>query len=263
LEEIKNRALENLIERELLYQESRRKGIIVEASAVDKQLDAMKSKFPSADVFSKEIGKMNLTEETLKEQLERAIATQRFVEKEIVDTIVVPESAVLDYYKKNKSRMMQPEQIRASHVLIKVDPQKGPEQKKDARKTIEQIEAKVKKGEDFSALAKEYSQCPSSDRGGDLGYFGRGQMVKPFEEAAFALKPGEVSGIVETRFGYHVIKMNEKRPASEMSFEDVKEQLERYLKQEKINEAIGKYVAMLKKDAEIERMLPQDLKAKP
>ena len=256
LSEVKKQALENIIDRELLYQESQKKGIGMDAEAVNKQYESMKSRFPSEKVFEEEIKKMNLTPQTLKMQLERAIATQKFVEKEIVKGIQVSEKEIKDYYDKNKAHMKQPEQVRASHILIKVDAKADEGQKKEARKKIEMIEAKLKKGEDFSALAKEHSQCPSSNRGGDLNFFGRGQMVKPFETAAFSLKPGEVSGIVETQFGYHVIKQADRRPAMIVPYQDVKEQLERHLKQEKINKAIGEYVSQVKKGAKIERHLP-------
>ena len=261
--EIKKRALENLIERELLFQESKKKGIQVDAADVDKQLDTMRRKFPNEEAFKKELGKSNLTEKTFKVELKRAIATQQLVEKEIVSGIAIPENEIKDYYEKNKSKMIQPAQIRASHVLIKVDSKKGPEQKKEAKTAIEKIKAKIKKGEDFAALAKEHSECPSASRGGDLGFFGQGQMVKPFEKAAFALKKDEVSDIVETNFGYHIIKLTDKRPATEVSFKEVRQQIEQHLKQEKVNEAIGRYVAALKKEAKIERLLPQADPAKP
>ena len=108
-------------------------------------------------------------------------------------------------------RIKKPEQVKASHILVKVDAGADEAKKAEARKKIQEIQQKVKAGGDFEALATENSDCPSKAKGGDLGFFERGQMVKPFEEAAFALKPGEVSGIVETQFGYHIIKVQEKK----------------------------------------------------
>ncbi len=151
----------------------------------------------------------------------------------------------------------QPEQVRASHILIKVEPQADESQKAAARKKIQKIQQRLQKGEDFAALAEEFSQCPSSAKGGDLGYFRRGQMVKPFEEAAFALKPGEVSDVVETKFGYHLIKVIEKKSETTIAFEDIKDRLEQYLKQEKVQKEVSLYAQKLKEKAKVERFLTQ------
>jgi peptidyl-prolyl cis-trans isomerase C len=112
-----------------------------------------------------------------------------------------------------------PEQVHARHILVKVDPKADATQKAAARKKIEDIQKQLKNGEDFSELAKKASDCPSNAKGGDVGYFGRGQMVKPFEDAAFSLKPGEVSGIVETEFGLHLIKVMDKKPEKIMDYQ--------------------------------------------
>jgi peptidyl-prolyl cis-trans isomerase C len=148
--------------------------------------------------------------------------------------------------------------VRASHILIKVDPKADESQRATARKKIDKIQQKLQQGEDFAALAKEFSQGPSSVKGGDLGYFGRGQMVKPFEKAAFGLMPGDVSGIVETRFGYHLIKVIERRPETTMAFKDIKGRLGRYLMQEKVRREVNLYVQKLKKKAKVERFITED-----
>ncbi len=257
LSEIKNRALENLIEREVLYQESRKKGIKVEEADITTQLDALKKRFPSEEEFEKELSRMRLSEGELRGQLERAIATQRLVDQEVVRHTTVSDQELRDFFEKNKEQMKQPEQVRASHILIKVDPKADAKEKEQAKAKIEKIAARIKKGEDFSALAKESSQCPSSSKGGDLGYFGRGQMVKPFADAAFALKPGELSGIVETTFGYHLIKIEDRKPETVMNYDDVKDRLGENLKQQKVHNAMGGYVGKLKNEAKIERFLPE------
>jgi peptidyl-prolyl cis-trans isomerase C len=129
------------------------------------------------------------------------------------------------------------------------------DQKAAARKKIESVQQKVKKGEDFATLAKTYSEGPSGPRGGDLGYFKRGQMVKPFEEAAFRLKPNETSEIVETQFGYHLIKVNDKKPAKTMTYAEVKDRLNEHLKKQKSDSEANAYIKTLRKDAKIEKFL--------
>jgi peptidyl-prolyl cis-trans isomerase C len=112
----------------------------------------------------------------------------------------------------------------------------------------------LQKGEDFASLAKEFSQCPSNAKGGDLGYFQRGQMVPPFEQVAFALKPGAVSDIVETKFGYHLIKVIDKKAETTIPYKDVKEKLEQNLKREKIQKEVTLYVEKLKEKAKVEKV---------
>ncbi|MCK4727485.1 MAG: peptidyl-prolyl cis-trans isomerase [Desulfobacterales bacterium] len=186
------------------------------------------------------------------------MAIQKFIDNELVQKITVSDKEIKTYYDSNPDFFRQSEQVRASHILIKVHPQAEESQKAEARKALEKIQLKLKEGDDFSALAKESSQCPSSAKGGDLSYFKRGQMAKPFEDAAFALKPGEVSDIVETRFGYHLIKVVDKKPKSMIPYQDVKDRLGQYLKQEKARKEVSLYVEKLKQEAKIERFLAEE-----
>ena len=253
LSAIKKDTLEGLIDRELLYQESQKKGIKIDDAAVKEEMETLKKRFPSEAEFKNMMSVMNLTEAALKYQLMRGMALQEFVDKELVQGVTVSDKEIKDYYDSHPDFFKQPEQVRASHILIKVDSQADESQKAEARKTLEKIQQKLKKGEDFSALAKESSQCPSSDKGGDLGYFKRGQMVKPFEDAASALKPGEVSDIVETKFGYHLIKVVDKKPEGTIPYKDVKDKIKQHIKSEKVQEKVSSYVAKLKEKAKVER----------
>lgn len=132
-------------------------------------------------------------------------------------------------FEQNKATFSTPEQVRASHILFKTE---GKD--KDAvRKQAETVLAKVKAGGDFAALATQYSEDSSKDNGGDLDYFGRGAMVKPFEDAAWALQVGQTSGLVESQFGFHIIKLTDRKPAITRTFDQVKPQLEDQLKLQK------------------------------
>jgi peptidyl-prolyl cis-trans isomerase C len=128
-------------------------------------------------------------------------------------------------------------------------------QKASAKKTLQDIKARLAKGEDFAALAKEFSQDSSSANNGDLGYFRRGQMVKPFEDAAFSLKPNEVSDIVETQFGYHLIKVYDKKPESVIAYDDVKDRIAEQIRQDKLKQEVMEYIQELRKSAKIETKL--------
>jgi peptidyl-prolyl cis-trans isomerase C len=255
--QIKKQVLENLIARELLYQESQKKGIKVDQKEVEAQLTALKGRFPSEVEFKNAMSTMNLTEADLRFQFERDVAIRKLLDDQIGGKSTVSEKESRAYYDSKLESFKKPEQVRASHILIKVDPGADEAKKAEARTKIESLQAKLKKGDDFGALAKEYAEGPSGPKGGDLGFFGRGQMVKPFEETAFSMKPGQVSGMVETRFGYHLIMVTERTPESTLSYEEVKDRLEQYLKQQKDQKAIAAYVETLKGKAKIERFVKE------
>jgi peptidyl-prolyl cis-trans isomerase C len=257
LSEIKKEVLEKLINRELLYQESQREGIKVMEEEVDEELKALKKRFPSEAEFETALKEANLSEVEVKFQIERGLAIDEFITGHFVEKVTISNDELRAFYESHPESFKQPEQVRASHILIKWDPQEDESKRFSARKKIDEIRYKLRKGEDFAALAKEFSQCPSSSKGGDLGYFGRGQMVKPFEDAAFSLMPGQVSDVVETKFGYHLIKVNEKRPETTVAFEDIKEGLDRYLTQEKVQKEVNLYVQKLKEKATVERYLTE------
>jgi peptidyl-prolyl cis-trans isomerase C len=251
-EAIKKETLEGLIQRELLYQESQKQGIKIDQETVD---ETFKKRFPDEAQFKEMMSGMNVTEAEIKAQFMEGMAIQRLVDKEVGEKVTVSDKETKAYYDANQESFKEPEQVRASHILIKVDPKADASQKVEARKRVEEVQERLKKGEEFSALAKEFSQCPSSAKGGDLGYFRRGQMVKPFEEVAFALKPGELSDIVETKFGYHLIKVMDKKAPGTASYQEVKPRIEQKLKREKFQKAFSLYVEKLKEKAKIERYL--------
>lgn len=253
--QIKKQVLENLIARELLYQESQKKGIKVDQKEVDAQLTALKGRFPSEAEFKNALSRMNLTEVDLKSQFERDLAIRELLDGQIGDKTAVSEKETKAYYDGNLETFKKPEQVRASHILIKVDPGADEAKKAEALTRIESLQTKLKKGEDFTALAKEYSEGPSAPKGGDLGFFGRGQMVKPFEETAFTMKPGQVSNMVETRFGYHLIMVTDRTPEGTFSYDEVKDRLQQYLRQQKVQAAMTEYVETLQGKAKIERFL--------
>ena len=253
--QMKSEVLESLIDRELLFQESKKKGIQVKSDAVSDQLQKIQQRYPNKEEFKKLLSNMGLTESDVQAQIERGMAIQELLDKEVTGKIKVSDEETKAFYDKNPQLFQQPEQIKASHILIKVQADAPADQKAEARKKIEDVQQKVKKGEDFATLAKTYSEGPSGPKGGDLGYFRRGQMVKPFEEAAFSLKPDETSEIVETQFGYHLIKVNDKKPAKKMTYAEVKDRLNEHLKKQKTDSEANAYIETLRKDAKIEKFI--------
>jgi peptidyl-prolyl cis-trans isomerase C len=252
---MKDQVLESLIDRELLFQESKKKGIKVKTEAVSDQFQKIQQRYTNKEEFKKLLSNMGLTESDVQAQIERGMAIQELIDKEVTEKIKVSDEETKAFYDKNPQLFQQPEQIKASHILIKVAADAPADQKAKARKKIEDVQQKVKNGEDFATLAKTYSEGPSGPKGGDLGYFRRGQMVKPFEEAAFSLKPDETSEIVETQFGYHLIKVNDKKPAKKMTYAEVKDRLNEHLKKQKADSETNAYIETLRKDAKIEKFI--------
>jgi peptidyl-prolyl cis-trans isomerase C len=254
LAKIKTDVLETMINEELLFQESRNKGITVEPEAIATDLKRIKKGFATDADFKKLIAESGLTEAELQSDIERGHVINKLIDNQIAALVVIPDQEIRTFYDTHPNSFKKSEQVRASHILIKIDSKAEPSVKDEKKAKLQKIQKRLKSGEDFAVLAKEFSECPSNSKGGDLGYFGRGKMVKPFEDAAFALKIGEVSDIIETRFGYHLIKVVDKKPASTMGYEDVKDKIGQYLKQEKTGKELKRYIEELRKKAVIERI---------
>lgn len=254
LAQIKMDIVENMIDEELLFQESRKKGITVETEAIATDLKKIKQKFANDADFKKALGESGLTEAELQSSLERGYVISKLIDNQIMAPIVIPDQEIRTFYDTHPKSFKKSEQVRASHILIKVDSQAEQSVKDEKRAKLQEVQKRLKVGEDFAVLAKEFSECPSNIKGGDLGYFERGKMVKPFEDVAFKLKTGEVSDIVETPFGYHLIKVVDKKPASVVGYEDVKDKIGQYLKKEKTGKELKGYIEELRKKAVIEKI---------
>ncbi len=183
------------------------------------------------------------------EKLKGDLALEVWMRKQY-NSIKVSDKEAKSFYKKNIEQFKQPEMVHARHILVKDEA--------EAKKIIKELKKtpKSKLKEKFIELAKTKSVGPSGKRGGDLGYFKKGQMVKPFSDAAFNLKPGEFTKEpVKTQFGYHIIYVEDKKPASTVPFEKVKDKIKEQLKMKKFQETVKKEVEKLKKSAKIKKMI--------
>ncbi len=254
---LKTEVAEALVRRELLYQESKSKVKVADAEIND-ELKKLKEQYGSESAFSAALASTNISPASLRAQVERTLYVQKLIESQFSSKANVDDKEIWSYYDKNRASFRQPEQIKASQILVKVDAQADAAKKAEARKKIGDVLAKARQGQDFASLARTYSDDPSGAKGGDLGYIRPGQTLKPFEEALFSLKPGEVSDVVETSLGYHVIKAVERKPETTVPFEKVKDQLRTLLKQEKGRQEANAYVAKVREKAKVEIFLPAD-----
>jgi len=252
--EANSAVLDQLISAELLYQAGKKLKIADIDKRIEAQMKLGKSKFPSTAAYDKALKESGLTEKELEEFARKEIYINNLIENEIASKITVTEADAKKFYDGNAEKFKQPETVQASHILIGIDPKASADEKNKAKEKTAALHKRAKAGEDFAALAKDNSTCPSAAQGGNLGYFAKGQMVPAFETAAFALKPGEISEVVETQFGYHIIKVTDKKPAGTVPFADAKKEIIDFLKIQKIQEDISKYVEKLRKEAKIEIM---------
>lgn len=255
LKDLDRQAINQLISAELLYQA----GSKLEIKDIDKQVEAKmaqgRQRFPKAEDFEKAIKELEMDQKDLLAYTRRDLIISNFIENTIASKVVVSEEDARKFYDQNPDKFSRGESVRASHILIGADAKSSEEDRKKAREKAEKLRKELATGADFAALAKANSTCPSSQQGGDLGFFGKGQMVAPFEKSAFGLKPGEVSDVVETTFGYHIIKLTEKKGAETVAFKDVRPRIEEFLKGQKVNAAIGEYLGEARKTAKIDILL--------
>ncbi len=185
--------------------------------------------------------------ETFRVPDQRKIAALVLERNKLLAEVTVTDAQIADFYKNNLDRFKEKEQVKARHILIKVAADAPADEVEKAHKEILEIAEKIKGGADFAEIAKKSSQGPSSSMGGDLGWFGRGSMVKPFEEAAFALSPGEVSEPVRTQFGFHLIKTEEYKPNRTKDLAEVRAGIEKSLQVQALPALLEKKVAEISK----------------
>lgn len=238
---LRNIWLDQAISRILLIEKAKADHFVVSAKEIDKVLQETEKE--SIDLTDDKLVKRTVMENIMVDK----------VIEDIMSKIIISEEEIKNRYNEKRDSYNEPEKVKARHILILEHATDPPEKKKENRKKIENILSEVKEGKtDFSELAKKYSEGPSLQSGGDLGYFSHGKMPPSFTAAAFALKPGEVSNVVETRFGYHIIKVEDRKPAMSVPFEEVRELIKENIRLEKGNIEIAKTIEELKSKATIE-----------
>jgi peptidyl-prolyl cis-trans isomerase C len=249
---VRRQAIEMMINRTLLEQAAKNEGIAVARDTVAARMTAMKSSFPSEQAFAERLAAMGITSQDFEKEIETGIQFETLLAKHTSDVKAPTMEEMKAYYDSNPEDFRQPEQIQASHILVQLAQTDTDAQKAEKRARAGKILADLKGGADFAQTASQFSDCPSKRDGGNLGYFRRGQMVPAFETAAFALKVGEMSGVVETNFGYHIIKLTDHKPARDVSFEEAQRDISGYLTDQAKQQAIGSYLQTLRGAAQIE-----------
>jgi len=250
-EEFYHAMVDQLIGSRLLLAEAKKRGLMPAPAEVQAGLDQLKQRNP--EELARQMAAQGITEKALLADMTQSLAIQKLIEAEIKPAVKVSDAEARRFYEQNPERMKRPPQLRVRHVLVAVQQGAAAPQKQAARQKAEGLLARIKAGGDFAAIARESSDDTGSrGEGGLLPWFSRGEMVPPFEQAALKLKPGETSGVVESPFGFHVLRLEDQRPASAIPFEEAKPQIEQFLSRQQARELLDRRVAALRKAAKVE-----------
>lgn len=254
-DEILRGVLDNLVTYHVLTQEAQRRNMHATEQEVQARIAQVRQQFPNPQAFAAALKERNIDEKMFEQNTRADITVGKLMQSEAANAALVGEADAKDFYDKNPDKFKQPEQVRASHIFKRVTPDAPPAAKQKARAALEPVLKEVKAGGDFAALARKHSEDGSAQAGGDLNFFGRGQMVPAFEKVAFGMNPGETSDIIESQFGLHIIKVTERRAERTVPFPEVKEQIAGYLKQQRQQEKTNALVEQLKAKAKIEILM--------
>ncbi len=243
--ECRERAIEHLIDGVLLLNRAREANIDISADELQEKVLELMMDYKSEDDFNDMLLETGLDQDTIRERLQDRMLVSRYVQKHFcVCEEDVPEEKLRDFYNKNKSQFKTREVVRASHVLIK-------DANDVAVQVYKEIMDEIESAEDFGAIAKMLSDCPSFRQSGDLGYFPRGVMVKEIEDAAFKMKVGEISDPITTQFGTHILMVTDHKESRIADFEDIKGALKQRLVQIESELQLIKHIKQLRAEADI------------
>jgi peptidyl-prolyl cis-trans isomerase C len=255
VERLQMKALDKAIDQELIYQESRKLTIENLEEEVEQKLRVMKKKYGSGDRFEKHLQARHLTMEALRESLRTRVYIDEYLKGEGITEPEIAEDRMREFYEANPDNYWREETLEVSHILIGVDANATPEEKERARRKVEQIRNEIMDGEDFAEMARKHSDCNSASGGGSLRYIKRGHMPEEFDRIAFSMEEDAVSQAVETSFGYHIIKVGDKKPGGVVPYEEARDFIRRYLQEDESRKRRDAHVAELRKKAEIEILL--------
>lgn len=227
-------------------------------SQVKTQIDLVKAQLGSDEAFTKALAEMEVTEADYSHRVREDLIVREHIRKITETEARISPDDVKAFYDNNRDKMKVPERVQASHILIQVPPNATEEYKKQKQTQIASVKTLLKEGDKFADLARKYSEdTVSAANGGDLGVFTRGQMVPEFELVAFSLKTNEVSDVVTTKFGYHLLLVTDHLPAGERSLDDAKADIEKYLRYLKGQEVVAEYMKKLRDSAKIDILVPK------
>ena len=236
LQNLKEALLDQLIEKRLILHEAPKMGITVGDEEVEEALASIQRSYPEGGFD--EVVQDETTLLRWKEQLRQRLLIEKVISRVSQVTSSIDEKTMRQYYEKHREQFVVTEQVRVRQIVVK------------DRKDAESILRKLKRGDPFDELAKRHSTGPEAEEGGDLGFFGRGEMPEEFD-VVFSLQAGEISDIVQSPYGYHIFQVVAKRGQSESDFAQVKDQIRNMIMREEADKTFQEWLKSIKKEAHI------------
>jgi len=247
------RVLDKLIEEKLIDQEAKKLGIKISSKEIEATLEEVRQRNAvTQEDLEKALAVEGLTFETYKKQIEKGLQRQRLINWSVKVEVKPGEKELRAFYQKNVGRYRTNETYRPGHILLVIPKGATPEEIREIRKMGQKVLEKIKGGEDFGEMALLYSQDASGKNRGDLGYFKRGELFPAFEREALRLKVGEVSGLLRTEFGFHIIKLLDRKGMEPLPFEEVREKVNADYHEGEMEKAFRQYLSTLKEKSIIE-----------
>lgn len=256
LSDLKKKVIDSLIEDLLLEQEAERSGMKVSERDIDDAIDDVKKQNSLNDeTLMAALKREGLTYEAYRVQVKKQIEKSRVIGQQVRSKVNVTEKDLADYYERNQKLFMKDQEVKVSHILFLVPEKASNSEIENIRKQASDVLEMARKGKDFSDLARKYSQDASGKEGGSLGFFKRGQILPALEQAAFSLKKGEISDLVRTTYGFHIIRVDDAKEATPEPFDSVKEKIRSTVTSEMMEQRYREWMEELKKTAIIEMKL--------
>jgi len=246
LMEARQKVIEQLIEDRLILTEAKRLNVEVDEKDIDEKIEETQKNFDSRARFEEALKAQHLSLKDLRARYKDQLMARRLIDQKVGSKVMITPVDISNYYNSHMSAYSQPEAIRLRTILIK-----GKMDPKRASELAKTVSDKIKAGADFTELAKSYSEGPNANEGGLMAYIQRGELLPEIEKTVFSLKKGEVSDIIQTSLGYHIFKMEEKRPSRVLLLSEVKREVEDTIFRDKIKEKIKGWIEGLKKNAYI------------
>lgn len=236
-----------LIEDRLLLQQAKKENIQVNDDEVQAKVEELKQRFPVSEQFMAALEQQEITLKKLEDLYREQLMIRELVNRQVRSRVVVDPQQVTDYYQKHLEEFKEPEAVKVSNILIRTKDITEATAKAEAEKILKSL----KEGADFSQLAQEQSQGPNAKEGGGMGFVSKGQLLKDIDEVIFKLNPGEISGLIKTNLGYHIFKVEEKRPASIRPLNEVQTEISDILYKQMFDQKFNEWIGKLKKRAYI------------
>ena len=249
--EYRPQAFEKMIEKELFYQEAVKKGLMVDKGVIAAERDKTIKRLGGDKKYKAALKRADFTDEKYRERLRKKQLVKRFITVEIKDKARPTDEEIKDYYQRNKKNFMRPGARKLTHILISVKPEATAEERKLKKAKAQEVIDRINAGEDMSDVAWNHSMGPYRVKGGDMGLVHRGRLYPDLEKEVFQLEPGKLSGIIETIYGYHVVRVEEVKASEQLDLEDVHDTIQKELTKRNEKQIREDLVASLRAQARI------------